>query len=181
MAEVEVIAKASPNAEAAVAAARTAGEDPTPQTPKSRTFYCWFGGSGKINGVEQSIRPSNMQIPVGGERRMDANGRVLNAPFKMIEFVEGIYRTEDPELIAVLEKMMRQGATNITEDQDAYLAKILPQDKTIERANAIIQEQRTQINRLKDQIKAGQPATPERPKVNVGAMGSGSVPRGRRE
>jgi hypothetical protein len=169
----------SPNAETAVAQARMAGEDPAPQTSKTRTFYCWFGGSGKINGVEQSVRPSNMQIPCGGERRMDAANRVINAPFKMIEFVDGIFRTEDSELIAVLEKLMKN-SPNITESQDEYLAKILPQEKAIERMQAKLEEQREEVNRLKEQLKRGQPVRAETAvggKAVRGAINTGSVPR----
>lgn len=151
--------------------------DPPPQTSNTRTFYCWFGGSGKVNGVEQSLRPSNMQIPVGGERRMDASNRVINAPFKMIEFVDGIFRTEDPDLIAVLERMMKS-SPNITENQDEYLSKILPQDKAVDRLEARLKEAREEVNRLKAQFATGQaPRVDSAPKSVIGPISSGSVPR----
>lgn len=167
----------SGNAENLVASARRAGEDPAPQTSKSRTFYCWFGGSGKINGVEQSVRPSNMQIPIGGERRMDASNRVINAPFKMIEFVDGIFRTDDPDMIEVLVRMMKN-SPNITENQDEYLSRILPQDKALDRLQAKLDEQRIENNRLRDQLKRGQaPNLEPGPKHVTGPISSGAVPR----
>jgi len=118
-----------------------------------------------------------MQIPCGGERRMDAANRVINAPFKMIEFVDGIFRTEDPELIAVLEKLMK-GSPNITENQDEYLTKILPQDKALDRMQQKLEETRLEVNRLKDQLKRGQAPNLEPGTKHVtGPISSGSVPR----
>lgn len=137
------------------------------QAPGVRTFYCSYG-------ADQSVRPSNMQIPMGGERRLDAAGKVMYAPFRLIAFSEGIYRTDDPEEIATLEKMARNSSSGVTEDRDLYLSRVLPKEMQAERKDRKIEEQRLEIERLTKQLLGGR--EPEK-KVIAGPVHSGSVPR----
>lgn len=91
--------------------------------PELVTFYAWIENS-----------PSSVTIRIsGGTRAKDANtGAILAMGHKEAKFNMGIYRTDDPETIRELRKLMEKGET-ITEDKEVYLAHVEPPKRREER------------------------------------------------
>ena len=118
-----------------------------------RTFYCVMEGKG-----------SNQTVGFGGSRRVDASGKVLFEPYKEIRFREGKFTTNDPELIAWLEKACHDSATGVMENYETYLAQLLGPERNADRLAAQNKELRETNNRLLEQLKSKkQPATADRP------------------
>lgn len=90
---------------------------------ESVTFYAWI-----------EVYPSSMTIRIsGGTRAKDANtGAILAMEHKEAKFNMGLLRTDDPEVIAEIRRLIEKGET-ITEDKEVYLAHVEPPKRREER------------------------------------------------
>jgi|SRR5579864_8888931 len=83
------------------------------------TFYHWLGIK-----PDKSAYPSSEIVHIsGGERIMSSNGPV-KAPMKEARFHNGIFSTDDPEVVAVLRKFCAKPGSGYTEDYETYLAAV---------------------------------------------------------
>jgi len=110
-----------------------------PEVTKEResvTFYSW------IDSYPQAV-PSSLLFHVsGGQRRQDPNtGAIMPLDHKEVRFNMGILRTDDPEAIAELRKVIKKGET-MTEDREVYLAKIMKPEDTAKRAVKLLASER---------------------------------------
>lgn len=110
------------------------------------TFYCW---NDKLPASE-TIRIS------GGERQKDANGNILALGLKEAHFVMGLCRTDDPETIRELRRIIKKGKPDMSEDKEKYLSAVLPPEKKSERATALLsakeqelEQERRETSRLR--------------------------------
>jgi hypothetical protein len=108
------------------------------------TFYHYLGL--KPDG---SSYPSSEIIHVsGGERIMGSNGAPIKTPMKEARFHNGVFQTDDPEVIACLRKFCSKAGAGYTENYEEYLVHVM-----------------TPAERLKRQANQGIVAAAERDKI----------------
>lgn len=106
------------------------------------TFYSWREGI-----------PSSEMIRIsGGERQKDSNGNILASAEKHVRFAAGIYHAKDPEIIAGLRKLIRDGKGDMSENKEDYIKATLPVEKQAARNAAIIAEKDKELNQSREEV-----------------------------
>lgn len=106
------------------------------------TFYSWREG-----------KPSSEKILVsGGQRVKDANNNILALPIKEAHFNQGLYRTDDPEIIESLRKLITRGKNDMSENREDYLKATLPIEKQSARNAALLAEKEKEIETSRKEV-----------------------------
>lgn len=83
-------------------------------------------------------------------RHSCARWRHANEPLKQVRFIKGRLETSDPEAIALLRRLIREG-DNITEDHELFLSRVTkPEDqaKRIDKANEELRKENERLKKL---------------------------------
>jgi hypothetical protein len=117
------------------------------------TFYHWLGIK-----PDKSAYPSSEIVHIsGGERVLGANGIPIKAPMKEARFHNGIFSTDDPEVIAVLRKFCSRAGSGYTENYEEYLAAVqTPAERLKRQANIgqLAEEQKQELLTENSRLRA---------------------------
>jgi hypothetical protein len=93
------------------------------------TYYHWLGL--KPDG---SSYPSSEIVHInGGERVLGGNGIPMKAPMKEARFHGGIFTSDDPDTIKVLDKFCARPGSGYTKDYEEYLSHVLTASERLKR------------------------------------------------
>jgi hypothetical protein len=105
-------------------------------------YFHWAGR--KVDG---SAYPSSEVIHIsGGARRISSDGQIGHDAEKFVNFVNGHYRTDDPEIIKALDKMLLNSGQCMSRSREDFLNATLTAAERLKR-NA-------NMSTLKDEIIA---------------------------
>lgn len=114
------------------------------------TFYSWMGITGRP-GEEHSCPSSQIIAISGGQKKLASDGSAVMEPVVEARFHNGIFKTDDPAVIASLRKLIAKGGSGVSESMDEFYAATMSPKQRADRAKRLHQEDATQINSLTEE------------------------------
>jgi hypothetical protein len=119
-----------------------------PVEVEEQEYFHWAG----LDSTGRAYPSSEIIHISGGERRILANGEAFLNPLKDAHFHNGMYRTNDPEIIKVLDRMALNDGTCITKSREVYYDHTLTKDQRLQRKVNMANAQTGEIEKLRAEL-----------------------------
>jgi hypothetical protein len=120
-----------------------------PEAPPQEVEYFHWAGQDS-NG--RAYPAGTIHHISGGEKRVTTDGQAVIAPEKAAHFHNGMFKTSDPDIIAVLDRMCLNPGMCMTRDREVYYAHTLTREQRLVRQGNLATSQSNEITRLREEL-----------------------------
>jgi len=109
--------------------------------PEEALFYHWIGN-----------HPSSEIIRVrGGQRQVAGDGQVMHVELLEAPFHNGMMKTSDPEIIALMRGKFGAPGSGITEDAEEYYSHVMTPEMAKRRTLVLNSNLKAEVEKLKEE------------------------------